>query len=173
MCRHGAQIKRPSCQNDPLADAALNFYDPACDAVSSIDETCYVWLFRWRSGCNEIDEDYHFTDDIFEYNQTSNIRRTISKNLNAFRHVLQVSLPNPLKPGVKSRIKMSLEQRLHIRYLTVHFLEWFFLYIVWTFTEFCWHGSSLHYFQFTVWGRSGHRPIPEPAFTNTCISYVL
>ena len=38
------------------------------------------------------------------YHQTSNIRCTKSRNLNASRLVLQLSLPNPLKPGVKSSV---------------------------------------------------------------------
>ena len=41
---------------------------------------------------------------------TSNIRCTKSQNLNVSRFVLQLSLPNSLKPSVKSRIKMWLEQ---------------------------------------------------------------
>ena len=40
------------------------------------------------------------------YHQTSNIRHTKSQNLNVSHHVLQLPLPNPLKPGVKSRMKM-------------------------------------------------------------------
>ena len=40
------------------------------------------------------------------YRQTFNIRRTKSSNLNVSRHVLLLSLPNPLKSGVKSRVKM-------------------------------------------------------------------
>ena len=40
------------------------------------------------------------------YRKISNIRRTISPNLNVSRLVLQLSLPNPMKPGVKSRMKM-------------------------------------------------------------------
>ena len=41
-----------------------------------------------------------------EYRQTSNIRHTKSLNLNVSRLVLQLSLPNPLKPHVKLRMKM-------------------------------------------------------------------
>ena len=41
-----------------------------------------------------------------EYHQTYNVSRAKSQNLNASRLVLQLSLPNPLKPGVKSRMKM-------------------------------------------------------------------
>ena len=40
------------------------------------------------------------------YRKISNIRRTKSQNLNDSRLVLQLSVPNPLKPGVKSRMKM-------------------------------------------------------------------
>ena len=40
------------------------------------------------------------------YRQISNIRRTKSQTLNASCLVLQLSLPNPLKPGIKSRMKM-------------------------------------------------------------------
>ena len=50
---------------------------------------------------------YHI---IQSYRKASNIRRTKSQNLNASRLILQLYLPNPLKPGVKLRIKM-LEQR--------------------------------------------------------------
>ena len=42
----------------------------------------------------------------FTYRKVSNIRRTKSQNLNATRPTLQLSLPNPLKPGVKLRMKM-------------------------------------------------------------------
>ena len=42
--------------------------------------------------------------------QISNISRARSQTLNVFRLGLQLSLPNPLKPGVKSRMKMYLEQ---------------------------------------------------------------
>ena len=40
------------------------------------------------------------------YRKVSNIRRTKSQNSNASRLILQLSLPNPLKPGVKLRMKM-------------------------------------------------------------------
>ena len=41
-----------------------------------------------------------------EYCQTSNTRCTKSQNLNVSRLVLQLSLSNPLQPGVKSSMKM-------------------------------------------------------------------
>ena len=40
------------------------------------------------------------------YSQISNISGTKSQNLNVSRLVLWLSLPNPLKPGVKLRMKM-------------------------------------------------------------------
>ena len=41
-----------------------------------------------------------------EYRKVSNIRRTKCQNLNDSRLVLQLSVPNPLKPSVKSIMKM-------------------------------------------------------------------
>ena len=43
---------------------------------------------------------------IYMYRQVSNIRRTKSQHLKDSRTVLRLSLPNPLKPVVKSRMKM-------------------------------------------------------------------
>ena len=40
------------------------------------------------------------------YRRISNIRRTEPPNVDVSRLVLQLSLPNPIKPGVKSRMKM-------------------------------------------------------------------
>ena len=40
------------------------------------------------------------------YRQFANIRRTQSQNINGSRLVLWLSLPNPLTPGVKLRMKM-------------------------------------------------------------------
>ena len=41
-----------------------------------------------------------------KYRKVSNIRRTKCQNLNDSRLVLQLSVPNPLKPSVKSMMKM-------------------------------------------------------------------
>ena len=43
---------------------------------------------------------------FIDYHKVSNIRRIKSPNLNVSRLVVQLSLPNPMKPGVKSRMKM-------------------------------------------------------------------
>ena len=40
------------------------------------------------------------------YRKISNIGHTKSLNLNVSHLVLQLSFPNPMKPGVKSRMKM-------------------------------------------------------------------
>ena len=45
-------------------------------------------------------------DDLLEYRQVSNIRRTKSQHLKDSHTVLGLSLSNPLKPDVKSRMKM-------------------------------------------------------------------
>ena len=45
-------------------------------------------------------------DPTFTYRQLSNMRRIQNQNLNDSRITLQLPLPNPLKPGVKSRMKM-------------------------------------------------------------------
>ena len=42
---------------------------------------------------------------IDDWRQTSNIVRTKSQQLNVSGLVLQMFLPNPLNPGVKSRMK--------------------------------------------------------------------
>ena len=46
----------------------------------------------------------------FGYCQISNTRHTKSKNLNISRFILQLSLPNPLKLGVGSKIRMQSER---------------------------------------------------------------
>ena len=49
---------------------------------------------------------YKILRTIKRYRKISNIRRIKSTNLNVRRLVLQLALPNPMKPGVKSRMKM-------------------------------------------------------------------
>ena len=46
------------------------------------------------------------TSYVLTYRKISNIRRTKYQNLNGSRLMLQLPLTNPLKPGVKSRMKM-------------------------------------------------------------------
>ena len=51
-----------------------------------------------------------FVGTYGDYRPTSNTSRTKFQNLNVSRPVLELSLPNPLQPGVKSRIKMQLSR---------------------------------------------------------------
>ena len=51
-------------------------------------------------GCQEMDM------WVYDYRQVSNINRTKSQHLKDSCTVLRLSLPNPLKPDVKSRMKM-------------------------------------------------------------------
>ena len=53
----------------------------------------------------------HYILKIIIYRQISKIRHTKFQNLNISRLVLQLFLCNILKPGVKSKMKMQLEQR--------------------------------------------------------------
>ena len=62
----------------------------------------WVWLPRVDSPYNS----YRSTIQGKTYHKISNIRCTKSQNWNASRLVLQLSLSNPLKPGVKWRMKM-------------------------------------------------------------------
>ena len=51
-------------------------------------------------------EGYGYGITLQIYRKLSNIRRTQNQNLNVSRLNMQPPLPNPLKPGVKSRMKM-------------------------------------------------------------------
>ena len=63
-----------------------------CHANPELSIAVYPRLTLLRVKCN--------------YRQVSNIRRTKSQHLKYSRIVLRLSLPNPLKPVVKSRMKM-------------------------------------------------------------------
>ena len=51
------------------------------------------------------------TNEEKKYGQTAHLRHTKSQNFNISRLVLHLDLPNPLKSGVQSRMKVKLEQR--------------------------------------------------------------
>ena len=55
-----------------------------------------LWIDAWFTGARQ----------GRNYREISNIRRTKSPNLFVPRLVLQLSLLNPMKPGVRSRMKM-------------------------------------------------------------------
>ena len=60
----------------------------------------------------QLESAYSFTEESWlnsttpTHRQFSFIRRTQSQNINVSRLVLLLSLPNPLKPGVRMRMKM-------------------------------------------------------------------
>ena len=65
---------------------------------------CYTFMIRfiiWYAGDKHL-----YWDDIYHYHQTSNISRIKSQKRTVSRLVLQLFLPNPVKPGVKWRMKM-------------------------------------------------------------------
>ena len=62
-------------------------------------------LCGWRNDTYKYWEN-HFMTFPTEYRKISNIRCTKSPNLNVSRLFLQLSLPNSMKPGVKSSMKM-------------------------------------------------------------------
>ena len=68
-----------------------------------------IWYiyFIWKLCCRIHEKGLDLTKGVWEDRQTSNISHTKSQNLNASRLVLHLSLPNPLKPGVKSRMKIG------------------------------------------------------------------
>ena len=77
--------------------------------------------------------------DTGDYRKISDIRCAKSSNLIVSRLVLHLSLPNPLKPGVKSRLKMKFEQRwqamlqLHLsdrQFCSLILQTWRYLFII-------------------------------------------
>ena len=48
----------------------------------------------------------HTSPSQASYRKTSSINGNKSQNLNVFHLFMQLSLPNPLEPGAKSRVKM-------------------------------------------------------------------
>ena len=60
----------------------------------------------------------------YDYCKVSNIRNTKSQNLNDSRLVLQLSLPNSVKLGVKLRMKMLEQRRLAMLQLHLSVSEW-------------------------------------------------
>ena len=63
-----------------------------------------LWMDVFENSiCNK---SWDLADGKNDYRQTSNISQTKSLNLNVSCHILQLTLPNPLKPCVESRMKM-------------------------------------------------------------------
>ena len=73
-----------------------------CNCLMSPEQSLWHWEISndgWRSAAPRVTKWW----EVSTYRKMSNIRRTESPNLNVPRLVLQSSLPNPMKPGVKSR----------------------------------------------------------------------
>ena len=66
----------------------------------------YLYIFRWWCIKNKDWSSPKIKNGKNCYHQTSNIRCTKSKYLDVFHLILQLSLPNPWKSDVKSRMKM-------------------------------------------------------------------
>ena len=73
-----------------------------CTYVIWVQSTFQEIYPRLTIGCDLL----RLGDGRYTYRKISNIRRTKSQNLNVSRFVLQLSSPNPMKPGVKSRMKI-------------------------------------------------------------------
>ena len=77
------------------------------DETDILDCPAIDW---WLADCQHYEDAGVFCRescvDITQYRKTSCISRTKYQNLNVSYLVLQSSLPNPLKPGVKSSTKM-------------------------------------------------------------------
>ena len=98
---HNVLVANDCCLLDPC------FIQPKIfDPFNLNDEKDYI-------PCTDIDPDSCYYNELSfsiqmnsNYRQFSNIRRTQSQNIAVYRLVLLLSLPNPLKPGVKLRMKM-------------------------------------------------------------------
>ena len=86
------------------------------EAITSTNVDQGVWCHMASQGLSEL---------TTKYCQVSNISHTKSQHLQDYRTVLWLSLPNPLKPDVKSRMKMYLEQRRQAMF-QLHLTHWQF-----------------------------------------------
>ena len=84
-------------------------YDVICNGIISnyLSMACNMkipWIWYDTAGYSNITAS--FTLSLSYYRQTSNISDAKCPNLNVSRLVLQLSLPNPLKPGVNLKMKI-------------------------------------------------------------------
>ena len=84
----------------------------------------FHWCFFYHLMRNQ-----HWFMAWYRTGKISNIRRTESPNLNVSRLALQLSLCNILKPGVRARMKMQLEQRRQAM-LQLHLSDQQFSYLL-------------------------------------------
>ena len=82
--------------------------------------TIWWWWWWWRRWWW-----WYASKWYHRHRETSNIRGTKAKNLNVYRLILQLSLPNPRQPCVQSRMKMSAMLQLHLsNQQFYHLLRW-------------------------------------------------
>ena len=90
-------------QNQVTRQAHLHDLTPIIKNISK----WFAWIHKkWWYNHNKTKHDKTMSISNWIYRKISNIRRTKSPNLNVSRLVVQLSLPNPLKPDVKLRMKM-------------------------------------------------------------------
>ena len=85
------------------------------------DVIVMLTCFGWSHFCH-LFHSVSLHRKCLDYHRISNIRRTKSQNLNVSPLVLQLSLSNPFKPGVKRTIKLSAMLQLHLSYKQWHCL---------------------------------------------------
>ena len=84
---------------------------PYWDRRDSVDDftSCFSfakYLNEWNSDNSELVEIHAKHPSVDTYRKVSDIRDTKYQNLDDSRLFLQLSMPNPLKPSVKSIMKM-------------------------------------------------------------------
>ena len=86
------------------AATGLKFRWPGCPVINRSGQL--AWHSAAAIICFSSGRQSSNSKSTTNYRQVSNIRRTKSQHLKDSRTVLRLSLPNPLKPDVKSRMKM-------------------------------------------------------------------
>ena len=91
-----------------ISDYSMNRIDPGPQIYSGIAISkvtywtpCGFWQCYWHGFLEDRRSSFHIWCTLDTYRKISNIRRTKFQNLNVSHLVLQLSLPNPWKPGVK------------------------------------------------------------------------
>ena len=93
-------VNFPSQRESPVVQKAFLWHDITLNQIHIVEITKHYH----RQEKYSLSEGHLW----FYYRQTSSISRTKSINLHVYRLVLQMSLPNPLKPDVKSKREMYL-----------------------------------------------------------------
>ena len=100
-------VERPTLMNHILPEDGGSSSVAANLVLAAMVDLFYCYLIKaQQQGSKEYMWVSAKLDDLQleMYHEISNMRCTQSQNSNDSRLVLQLSLPNPLKPGVKSRM---------------------------------------------------------------------